>query len=216
MATERSNEIAALYPPPPPYIKYFTEENVQKMSRVTSEGEKREAEGVEGDLSYLVPPSIPESGHYRAFGSIWHIKDELPDLIKSGMTQLYDSEQAGASSSYQDRIKELHRLLKSLLLNFLELTGILSINPEKFPEKVDHIRTILINIHHLLNEYRPHQSRESLIMLLEEQLEYKKREIREIKSVCDNVRSQLDKLLPNSAPATQGQDQENQRDAMGL
>ena len=35
---------------------------------------------------------------------------------------------------------------------------------------MEHLRTLFINAHHLVNEYRPHQARETLIMLMEEQL----------------------------------------------
>ncbi|SCU80525.1 LAME_0B03554g1_1 [Lachancea meyersii CBS 8951] len=200
MSANGTNEIAALYPPPPPYIKHFTLENVAKFEELKGSGYT--LENLEDDLEYLVPPTIPTEGHYRAFGSIWQVKDELPDLASMGMTQLYQFKESneGASSSYQEKIQELHKLLRSLLLNFLELTGILSINPEQFPEKVEHIQTILVNIHHLLNEYRPHQSRESLIMLLEEQLESKRSEIQKIEQVCAQVKEKLVKMV------TEGED----------
>ncbi|SCU93783.1 LANO_0E04786g1_1 [Lachancea nothofagi CBS 11611] len=208
MSTSATNEIAALYPSPPPYIKYFSPENVAKVEELKSKGESLSSLG--NDLEYLVPPPVPTQGHYRAFGSIWQVKDELPDLESMGMTQLYQPKEivGGKSSSYQDKIQELHKLLKSLLLNFLELTGILSLDPEQFPKKVEHIQTILVNIHHLLNEYRPHQSRESLIMLLEEQLEYKKREIQNIEQVCQDVREKLKVMISGGEEEAGGRDKE--------
>ncbi|EDO16199.1 hypothetical protein Kpol_1014p18, partial [Vanderwaltozyma polyspora DSM 70294] len=75
--------------------------------------------------------------------------------------------------------------------DYLELVGILSINPELYQEKVENIKTILVNIHHLLNAYRPHQSRESLIMLLEGQVAHKKSEIEHIENVCQEIREKL-------------------------
>ncbi|CEP62421.1 mediator complex subunit MED7 LALA0_S05e05270g [Lachancea lanzarotensis] len=206
MSTNGTNEIAALYPPPPPYIKHFTAENVAKIEELKKSGAS--FDHLDDDLEHLVSPEIPAEGHYRAFGSVWQVKDELPDLASMGMTQLYQSRETpeGASSSYQDKIQELHKLLRSLLLNFLELTGILSVNPEQFAAKVEHIQTILVNIHHLLNEYRPHQSRESLIMLLEEQLEGKRQEIQNIEKVCAQVKEKLIQMVGETQEDEDGRD----------
>ncbi|CCH59687.1 hypothetical protein TBLA_0B08720 [Henningerozyma blattae CBS 6284] len=159
-------------------------------------------EVITSELDFLIPPPIPASKQYRGFGNIWQLNDELPDLESMGIRQLYSNENLDKNNHttssttdgktvYQNKIAELHKLLKSLLLNYLELVGILSINPTQFEAKLEHIKTILINIHHLLNQYRPHQSRESLIMLLEGQLEYKKKEIKNIEDVCDQVKAKL-------------------------
>lgn len=51
---------------------------------------------------------------------------------------------------------ELRRLSKSLLLSFLELVGLLAVNPEQYADKTADIQTMLFNIHHLINQYRPH------------------------------------------------------------
>ncbi|AMD18598.1 HBL304Cp [Eremothecium sinecaudum] len=188
-----SNSVSSLYPPPPPYIKFFTKENVDRASQARAAHRATDPEQITSELDFLVPPPIPSAGHYRAFGNIWQVKDELPDLETVGLRKLYD-DSGKQDNNYQYKIKQLHKLLKSLLLNMLELIAILGVNPELFPQKVEHIRTILFNIHHLLNEYRPHQSRESLIMLLEEQLEHKKSEIQHIHATCDKVEAQLANL----------------------
>ncbi|QLQ80899.1 hypothetical protein HG537_0E02540 [Torulaspora globosa] len=191
-----TNEISSLYPPPPPYIKFFTQENLEKLPEYLKTKTNRDdtAEQPECALDFLIPPPLPPTSQYRAFGSVWQLKDQLPDLKTMGLTQLYNKASGEDTNNYQYKIKELHRLLKSLLLNYLELVNILSIDPTQYEQKVDHIRTILVNIHHLLNEYRPHQSRESLIMLLEEQVEYKRKEIKEIDQVCQQLRKKLANL----------------------
>lgn len=204
-----SNEISSLYPAPPPYIKFFTESNVSKLPNyMKTRPEQVDAGDADADadanhddqpvianeLEYLVPPNMPKSQQYRAFGSVWQIKDTLPDLETMGITQLYKKSQDGEVTNYQYKIQELRRLLKSLLLNYLELVSVLTIDPSLYEAKVEHIRTILVNIHHLLNEYRPHQSRESLIMLLEEQLEYKKDEIKNIEKTCEQVTQKLKQI----------------------
>ncbi|CCE66306.1 hypothetical protein TPHA_0P01480 [Tetrapisispora phaffii CBS 4417] len=212
MSNNDNNDISSLYPPPPPYIKFFTDENVEKLEEYQkgrkrddvdggTNGELANEDRLETALDFLIPPPIPTSGQYRVFGSTWQVKDKLPDLESMGLTQLYKKSDQDSSADdqprevdYQYKIQELRKLLKSLLLNYLELVGILSINPDKFEEKVVNIKTILVNIHHLLNAYRPHQSRESLIMLLEAQLEYKKGEIEHIKSVCKQVKDKLEEI----------------------
>jgi mediator of RNA polymerase II transcription subunit 7 len=104
------------------------------------------------------------------------LNEGLPSLTEQGIDQLYTppstpSANGTTISTHSDRAIVLKRIAKSLLLNFLELMGIMSVNPEQYMEKIQDLRTLFINFHHLLNEYRPHQARESLIMMMEEQLE---------------------------------------------
>lgn len=84
---------------------------------------------------------------------------------------------------------------KYLLLNFLELVGLLSRCPERYEAKLDDIRNLFINAHHLLNLYRPHQTRESLIALMEEQLKKSKEEIGEMDRVKSKTEGFLQRLV---------------------
>ncbi|GMM34999.1 mediator complex subunit [Saccharomycopsis crataegensis] len=113
------------------------------------------------------------------------------DLVENPNDELSEED----SNSSLKRINELKKLFKSLLLNFLELIGIVSKNPTLYPEKLEQIRIVLINIHHLLNEYRPHQARESLILMLQNQVTATKKEIAEIKRGCQMVEERLPKIV---------------------
>lgn len=56
----------------------------------------------------------------------WQLEDQLPDLEEQGIQRLGPAQE---QDRHRDRALELKRLAKSLLLNFLELLGILSIDP---------------------------------------------------------------------------------------
>lgn len=69
----------------------------------------------------------------------------------------------------------------------------------QFQEKVYHLRIHLINIHQLINEYRPHQARETLISMMEEQLERSRKETEENRRACVQVRELMASLREYSA-----------------
>ncbi|KAF0301374.1 Mediator of RNA polymerase II transcription subunit 7 [Amphibalanus amphitrite] len=68
-----------------------------------------------------------------------------------------------------DHRKELKKLNHSVLANFLDLLEILIRCPDssKRIEKIDDIKLLFIHMHHLINEFRPHQAREALRVTME-------------------------------------------------
>lgn len=86
-----------------------------------------------------------------------------------------------------ERARYLKQLVRSILLSFIELMGILSVNPNLYEEKVRHLQRLFENALHLINEYRPHQARESLIMMMEKQIQKKRDEIDKVKSMKEKV-----------------------------
>lgn len=208
--------ISSLYPPPPAYYKFFTQQNLNKLEEwryktgageektkedgETSSGDQEnDAERVEdvpsGELKFLVPPKQPEGDHYRGYGNIWSFEDKLPSLKDSGWKQLYQEDNDLVTS--KTKIDELHKLMDSLLLNFLELVSSMSIDPSKFHYKIEDLKLVLININHILNTYRPHQTRESLIMLIKKQIEKKNLEISEIDTACSDIKAKILNLIDN-------------------
>jgi hypothetical protein len=62
---------------------------------------------------------------------IWQFKDPLPTLEELGIQQLYTPPATPIDGKHADRAFILKKIAKSLLLNFLELVGIMAQNPEQ-------------------------------------------------------------------------------------
>lgn len=212
--------ISSLYPPPPPYFKFFTQENLNKVNSWKKEQDQEESSPEdprkvpEGELQFLIPPEQPSGTHYRGYGNLWSFEDKLPSLKEAGWTQLYKEEDELITS--QTKIKELHKLMDSLLLNFLELIGSMSVDPSKFHYKIEDLKLLLININHILNTYRPHQTRESLIMLLKKQIDKKNNEINEIDKVSTSITEKIQKLTNNVKGTNEDVDESNESSSAEL
>ena len=68
-----------------------------------------------------------------------------------------------------DHKRELKKLNHSILANFLDLLDILIKAPDspKRNEKLEDLNLLFIHMHHLINEFRPHQARETLRVMME-------------------------------------------------
>jgi len=192
------NALAAAFPNPPPFWQAFSTENIGRVSALRSQQDPTTRGhdpakclpvrllDLPTELRWLEPPEPPADGKFRCFGDFFDMNDPLPSLEEQGIQQLYTPPDT-PNGKHADRALVLKRLAKSLLLNFLDLVGILSINPALSESKIADLRTLFINFHHLLNEYRPHQARESLIMLMQDQLDKSRSETRRAKEMSEKV-----------------------------
>ncbi|KAF4631140.1 hypothetical protein G7Y89_g6993 [Cudoniella acicularis] len=221
----QSNALAAAFPAPPPFWKSFTPENLERISELratqSEEGSKTHDPAkslparlldLPPELRNLQPPTPPADGIYRCFGDTYNLNEALPSLEDQEIRQLYSpSTSPSGNGKHADRAFILKRIAKSLLLNFLELVGIMSINPKivrsvpspdggpdleitEYDGKIDDLKTLFINFHHLLNEYRPHQARESLILMMQDQLEKSRAETEGIMKMKAKVEGILEGL----------------------
>jgi mediator of RNA polymerase II transcription subunit 7 len=67
--------ISSLYPPPPAYYQFFTDENIDKVKQHKQHGiDLREEEKY---LEFLKPPTQPDGETYRSFGNVWQVSFTL-------------------------------------------------------------------------------------------------------------------------------------------
>ncbi|KAL9087491.1 MAG: hypothetical protein Q9165_006602 [Trypethelium subeluteriae] len=205
MGEEQRQPHAAAFPAPPPYYKHFTAKNVARLKDLQQSSsasvelaldEKPEV-ALPADLQCLIPPEPPSDGKCRSFGADLDISQPLVSPKERGMVQLYPSPPPGQAIEPEwtlDRASYLKKFAKSILLNFLELVGVLAVDPTQFGPKIDHLMNLLCNSHALINEYRPHQARETLIMMMEEQLARKEAEVEGINRMSEKIEEVLAKL----------------------
>ena len=73
MEQENGPSLSSAFPPPPPFYKFFTSENLQllKSGNVPDSPSKKQ------ELQYLVPPAAPVEGGYSTFGDDWPVTPPL-------------------------------------------------------------------------------------------------------------------------------------------
>ncbi|KAF2456741.1 MED7 protein-domain-containing protein [Lineolata rhizophorae] len=213
---DQANALRSTYPAPPPFYRYFTPSNVARAAALT------EAAGADDgapprlppDLRFLVPPE-PPTDKYFCFGEAKDAHERIYSLKEQELEQLYESPEAspaGATAARpsagvqpeetRERAFQLKKMVKAILLNYLELVAILAVNPAHFVDKINHLTWLFLNAHALINKYRPHQERETLILMMEEELEMKRAEVDAVKRMKDKVEGVLDALakdVPDAA-----------------
>jgi len=130
--------------PPMQYVNNYTDENIKRGKTPQP------------------PPPIHDS--YTMFGAQFSADDAIiRPLEASGCRRLYPHN--------LDHKRELKKLNHSILVNFLDLLDVLIRAPEspKRGEKLEDINLLFINMPHLINEFRPHQARETLRVMMEMQ-----------------------------------------------
>lgn len=81
------------------------------------------------------------------------IPERYPSLKDQGVEQLYPD----GITSNRGRATEMKKLVQSILIKYLEIISTLYNNPAEFAPLIEPFRVLFINLHHLLNEWRPFQ-----------------------------------------------------------
>ncbi|XP_068760922.1 mediator of RNA polymerase II transcription subunit 7-like isoform X1 [Montipora capricornis] len=170
--------------PPTQYYKLYTDENVENKA--------------------IPEPPPPLNGAYSMFGASFETDESIiRPLELQGIAQLYSTTQGGF-----DRIKELKKLNHSIVINFLELLDILIKSPSspKREKKLEDLNLLFINIHHLINELRPHQARETLRVMMERQKQQRLETADKLYKHLDRVVAILQSCSSSLQMATRQQD----------
>ncbi|KAK6216947.1 hypothetical protein QIS74_07061 [Colletotrichum tabaci] len=208
------NALASTFPNPPPFWRQFTPENISRID----EFRKAEAEkngvavkdlpvrllDIPEDLMNLQPPAEPSTGTWKVLGGNYTLDDKLPSLEEGEIQRLAPVHSEEKDGKPVDRAFELKKMAKSLLLNFLELVSVMATMPDDGADKIQDLRTLLINFHHLLNEYRPHQARESAIALMQSNLDRTRAETAAIRAQVDKAKRVLEGLGSIETPKVPG------------
>jgi len=160
--------ISSSYPlPPAQLIELYSDENIAK---------KRNPD----------PPKPIVDGMYTMFGVQMNMDESIIRPLESqGIKRLYPRE--------YDHKRELKKINASILVNFLDLLDVLIKCPDtsKREEKCADIAMLFIQMHHLINELRPHQARETIRVTLHNQKRQKLEMISRLNKQIEKVNEMI-------------------------
>ena len=185
------DQLTAPFPPPPPFWKKFTVENVKKLAKL-EESESVDAPSLPYDLVVLQPPPVPKGAEtYTTFNYV-HTMVPQPTLAPEHEELLFDRDELlKATGTARPHAKLLWQLTKSLNLNLLELFTIMADNPVDGPVKINDIGMLMENVNSILNLLRPHQAREQLKTSLLNQLDEGQEEL----DRCNDMKRKVEEFL---------------------
>ncbi|KAH7484197.1 hypothetical protein PRIC1_003500 [Phytophthora ramorum] len=167
---EDTPEIVSEFPAPPKFFALY-------------------ADGVE---SGPAPPE-PMEPTYHMFGSPYSTQDVVPDLLP-GKKLYAPAGEEGDEDAPVDYKAEMKKINRSLLANFVELVDVLIKKPAMFNEKLDDVELLFLNMHNLINSFRPHQARETVIQMLKTQVQERRDAARDIRRTIDESRQAVERV----------------------
>lgn len=214
MANPNPTALTAAFPAPPPFYKSFTPQNLDRLHDLepsnpedsnpqppTKESSQKPAldlTSLPPELRCLIPPPPPPEGKYRSFGELHDVSPSNPPsphhtvlLTPTPPLQLHPPTTTPAPTPSPTNLLNLTR---RILLTFLALTDRLATTPAAWAPKWDELHALFLEAHGVINEYRPHQARETLILMMEEQVERCREEGRRGREGAENVRRVLGEL----------------------
>jgi mediator of RNA polymerase II transcription subunit 7 len=181
---------------PPPFWKHFSTTNLSSLESLktdaASSNTSLDLKALPLELRYLLPPPLPSksAGTYTTFHQS-HVIDPTSALLSATANIPVDdlANLLITPTSFTNIPAALKSLTSSLLLTFLQLTQLLSQDPthESRYELLEHSKMVFVNIHVLINSYRPHQAREGVVNMLKDKIDDARAEIRESQKLKERV-----------------------------
>uniref|UniRef100_A0A915KKH6 Mediator of RNA polymerase II transcription subunit 7 n=1 Tax=Romanomermis culicivorax TaxID=13658 RepID=A0A915KKH6_ROMCU len=167
-------QISSTFPPPPNELKMYTAENLR--------------------TNFAPGPPPVVQGHYTMFGVQYNTDDEIVQPLEAqGIKRLYPT----VGFNAKDELKKLNH---SILANFLDLIEILIRCPGNVEKnrKLDDLKLLFFNMHHLINEYRVYQAKDTIKLMLtvekHERLEMAKKFSLHSNSVANSLQNCIDQI----------------------
>ena len=102
MAEQQQPNASAAFPAPPPFYKYFTADNLNRLKQLRASNEMPNEEvapdaparsspplditSLPPELRYLIPPA-PPTGQYQSFGAIHHVRMAFDLFLRGSANQ---------------------------------------------------------------------------------------------------------------------------------
>lgn len=177
----------AIYPLPPRCYTIYTDENLQlhqERIRIESEGQVEATE-----ILPLDPPNpIGQDEQYSVFGMQLTTKLTLPNLEDANVEKLYS----------KDLNVEIKNLLASALLKFVDILDTLALDPLSSGPPTNDLNTIMLNLMHIIGQFRSHQSLETIKLMQQNQIEQTRQKTKQIKQLILKFKQVFQKKQPCS------------------
>jgi mediator of RNA polymerase II transcription subunit 7 len=145
------------------------------------------------------PPPAPLDGDFVLFGGQTQMRDYLGLLKSSDVAPIFDSNSSKLSVELSKLNLKLLKFFLAMLDEMLNNSAIAG-DAQTFTglaatENLEEIKHILLNMHHVLNLYRPHQAREVLVNMLQSQQKRRKQAAMEVTEEVQSVINSMDKCI---------------------
>ncbi|WVQ61949.1 uncharacterized protein L199_000082 [Kwoniella botswanensis] len=207
-----------LFPPPPAYWQSFTETNIQRYESLTGtsffdiqgdevkadmdsdlgEEETKELEELKLRLNRPRNDWVEEDGRWMSFGTLFNIKPTIPTIKDIGLPPLFQSTTTPEES--------LPNLLSSFLHTILLLLDVLTTSartPDELmhagwahegDQYIQHLSNLAASMMIHSNSLRQMQSESTLILMMEKEIEERKKQTDVLTRKCKEISTNIKRL----------------------